>query len=128
MAATATSTPASTSTSTANDDKTMGIIAHVLLIFTWWLGPLILWVIKKDQKGFAEHHAREALNFGITVTIAYIALWIVATILAFITFGFTFFLPFLVWIAALVFGILGAMAANKGELYRYPVSLRLVKG
>lgn len=128
MAATATSTPASTSTSTANDDKTLGIVAHVLLILTWWLGPLILWVIKKDQKGFAEHHAREALNFGITLTLAYIVVLIVSTILAFITLGLTFMLPMLVWVAGVVFGILAAMSANKGELYRYPVSLRLVKG
>lgn len=126
MAATATSTPAST-TATANDDKTMGLVAHILMIFTWWLGPLILWIIKKEQKGFAEHHAREALNFGITITIAYIALWILSTILAFVLSGLTFFLPFLVWVAAVVFGILAAMAANKGEMYRYPFSLRLVK-
>lgn len=54
--------------------------------------------------------------------------FIISTILAFITFGLTFLLPMLVWVAGVIFGILGAMAANKGELYRYPVSLRLVKG
>lgn len=117
---------ASTTTTTAastSDEKTMGMVAHLLLIFTWWLGPLILFLVKKEQAGFAKDQAREALNFGITLTLVYIAAWV----LTLVTFGVLFFLPFLVLVAGLVFGILGCIAANKGESYRYPVSLRLVK-
>lgn len=128
MAAKATSTPASTTTATSNDDKTLGLVAHVLLIFTWWLGPLILWLVKRSTPGLAEANAREALNFGITLTIAYIALWILSVVLLFTGLFFLAFLPFLVSVAGLVFGILGALAANRGEVYHYPVSLRLVKG
>jgi uncharacterized protein len=124
MAATATTTPASTTaTSTSTDDKTMGILAHVLMIVTGFLGPLILYLVKKDQGGAAVHHAREALNFSILATIAYFVAWILTAV----SFGLLFFLPLLVWVGMLIFGIMGAMAANNGQLYRYPVSLRLVK-
>lgn len=124
MAANATTTHASTTaTSTSNEDNTMGLLAHVLLIVTWWLGPLILFLVKKDQGGRAVDNAKEALNFGITLTLVYIVLWILVAV----TFGLLFFLPMLVPLVGLIFGILGAMAANKGEVYRYPVSLRLVK-
>lgn len=125
MAATATTTPTSTGTATAtSNDNTLGMLAHVLLIFTWWVGPLILWIVKKEQgPSHAVDNAKEALNFGILLTIVYIATWILTAV----TFGLLFFLPFLVMVAALVFGILGALDANKGNVYRYPLSLRLIK-
>lgn len=124
-AATTTSTaPAPAPAASGSDEKTMALLAHILMIVTFWLGPLIIYLVRKNQPGFALDHAREALNFGITLTIAYIVLWIIT----FATFGLLFFLPFLAWVAALVFGIMACMAVNKGESYRYPVSLRLVKG
>lgn len=93
------------------------------MIFTYWLGPLILYIVKKDQPGFALDQAREALNFGITLSIA----MIVAYILMFATLGILFIVPAAVFIAGLVFGILACVAANKGQAYRYPFALRLVK-
>lgn len=117
-----TTTTAHASSTTASNENTMGMLAHLLMIFTWWLGPLILFLVKKDE-GFARGEAREALNFGITLTLAYIVCWV----LTLVTLGILFFLPFLVLVAGLVFGILGCIAANKGQPYRYPVNLRLVK-
>ena len=122
MAATATTaTATTTTTSTSNEDNTMGMLAHILMIITAWLGPLILYLVKKDQGGNAAANAKEALNFGITATLGYL----VGAILLFIVIGI--FVYIAVGIASLVFGILGALAANRGEVYRYPVSLRLVK-
>lgn len=120
---------AASSPGPSQDERTLGLAAHLLLIFTWWLGPLILWLVKKDQRGFAEHQAREALNFGITLTLAAVALAILSAILEAATLGVIPYdgLPGLVWVAGLVFGILAAVAANKGQAYAYPVSLRLVK-
>ena len=131
MAATATTTPASTGTATANNDNTLGLIAHVLLILTWWLGPLILWIVKKEQgPAHATENAKEALNFGITLTLVWVGLMILTFVLGIVTGGLGFVLGFFAWVpwvAGIIFGILGAMAANKGQVYRYPVSLRLVK-
>lgn len=120
---TATTTTTTTTATSNSDEKTMGMVAHLLMIFTWWIGPLILYLVKKDNPGFARDQAREALNFGITLTLAYIVTWV----LTLVTLGILFFLPFLVLVAGLVFGILACITANKGQGYRYPVNLRLVK-
>ena len=113
--------------SSGSDEKTMALLSHILMIVTMWLGPLIIYLVRKNQPGYALDNAREALNFGITLTIAYIAVSIIGTILAFVTFGMSFLLPGLVWVVGLVFGIMACMAVNKGESYRYPLALRLVK-
>ncbi|HZJ40034.1 MAG TPA: DUF4870 domain-containing protein, partial [Demequina sp.] len=85
------------------------------------VAPLIMWLIGKDKSTFVDQEAKEALNFGILA----IAVYVVSSILMFVLIGF------LTWaamaIVALIFGIQGAMKANKGESYRYPFSLRLVK-
>jgi len=83
----------------------------------------VIWLVFKGRGPFLEDQAKEALNFQITVVIAYIA----SGILAGVTLGVLFFLPFVVGVVALVFSILAAVAVNKGEWYRYPLTLRLVK-
>ena len=108
------------------DERTMALIAHLLGIITWFVGALVIWLINKDAnpaKSFATDQAKEALNFQITITIAFV----VAFILAAITLGILFFLPGLVGIANLVFCIIGGVKANNGEAYRYPFALRLIK-
>ena len=104
----------------------MALVAHLLGIFTWFVGALIIWLINKDaqpRKAFVIDQSREALNFQITLTIAFVA----AFILTVISFGILFFLPGLVGIAGLVFSIIAAVKANNGEAYRYPFALRLIK-
>ncbi len=105
----------------SKDDKTMAMLCHLLAIFTGFLGPLILWLIKKDQSAYVDQQGKEALNFQITVSIAAF----LSSLLMYVCIGFLA-LP-AVLIANLVFCIMGCVAANKGEPYRYPVSLRLVK-
>jgi uncharacterized protein len=107
------------------EQRTMALIAHLLGIVTWFVGPLIIWLISKDDanKGFVTDQAKEALNFQITLTIAYV----IAFILTVISLGLLFFVPTLVWIANLVFCILGGLKANNGEAYRYPFAIRLIK-
>jgi len=108
------------------DERTLALVAHLLGIVTWVIGPLIVWLVNKDAqpaKPFATDQAKEALNFQITIGIATIA----AVILTVISFGLLFFLPTLVWVVDLVFCILAAVKANNGETYRYPFTLRLIK-
>jgi len=99
----------------------MATLVHVLAIFTGFIGPLIIYLVKEDDP-FVRHHSAEALNFSISVTIAYI----VSGILIIVLIGLIL-LP-LVWIGALVFQIQAAMAANRGEWYRYPFNIRMVPG
>jgi uncharacterized Tic20 family protein len=91
------------------------------------LGPLILWLVKKDTMPFVEDQAKEALNFNITLGI----IGIVLTIITVVTFGIgavlTVPLGILLGIAWLVLTIMAGLKANEGQYYRYPFALRLVK-
>ena len=106
-----------------DEEKTWALLAHLGGIIFSFLAPLVVWLVFKGRGPYLDDQAKEALNFQITVVIAYIA----SGILAGITFGVLFFLPFVVGVVALVFSILAAVAVNKGEWYRYPLTLRLVK-
>jgi uncharacterized Tic20 family protein len=99
----------------------MAMLAHLLGILIGFLGPLIIWLIKKDQSPFVDDQGKEALNFQITLIIGYV----IGGATSVICIGFVI-LP-AVWIAGLILAIMGAMAASKGEAYRYPLTLRLVK-
>ncbi len=106
----------------AGDDKTMCLLAHILIIFTGFVGPLILWLIKGKESAVIEDQAKEALNFGITVTIAgFIAGATTAILIGFLL------LP-VVCLAGLILPIMAAVAVSNGNLnYRYPFALRLIK-
>jgi len=108
------------SSSPSKDDINLALLAHLLGIVTGFVGALILWLVKKDSP-FVTHHSLEALNFQITMAIAYVVCWL----LMFIVIGILL-MP-LLFIGNLVFCILAAMAASRGEMYRYPFALRLLK-
>jgi len=114
--------PAPTGTAPA-DQRTMALVAHILGIFTWFIGPLIIWMINKDDssKSFVTDQAKEALNFQITITIA----MLINFVLMIVIIGGL--LAPLVGILNLVFCIIAAVKANNGEAYRYPFTLRLIK-
>ena len=104
------------------DPKTMAMLAQLLGIFTGFLGPLIIFLVNGDKDPFVKHHSTEALNFHLTVLIAEV----VSAVLMLVLIGFLTF--FVVWIVALVFSIQATIAANRGEWYRYPISIRFVSG
>ena len=91
------------------------------------VGPLVIWLIKKDTMPFAADQAKEALNFNITLLIIGVILFLVTLL----TFGIgvllTGPLAVLLAIAWLVLTIIAALKANEGVAYRYPFTLRLVK-
>lgn len=107
-----------------SDERTMGMLAHILGAVTSFVGPLIIWLIKKDESPFVNDQGKEALNFQITVVIGYV----VSLIMSFLPIVqcLAFLLYPAVWVASLVFGILGGLEANKGKAYRYPFALRLI--
>lgn len=102
------------------DDKNIAVLTHLAgTIFSIFPG-LIVWLLKKDENTYITGQAKEALNFQITLLIAYF----VSTILAFILIGFL--LMGIIWIANIILCIIAAIAASKGENYRYPFALRLI--
>ncbi|MEO6170835.1 MAG: DUF4870 domain-containing protein [Lysobacter sp.] len=91
------------------------------------LGPLIIWLIHKDDMPFVNDQAKEALNFNITVGIVVLGLLLVGTVLLIILIGFLFyFAAFAVGIYWLVMTVIAAIKSNEGVAYRYPMTLRLV--
>jgi uncharacterized protein len=109
------------------EERQWAMFAHLsalagILVGGWggFIGPLVIWLVKKDTMPFVADQAKEALNFNITALIAFIICWM----LLFVLVGFLL-LPLLA-IAWLVLVIIAAMKANEGVAYRYPVALRLI--
>ena len=99
------------------------MLTHLSGILLGFIVPLVIWLTNKDkpEKAWLNEQAKEALNFQILIAIAYVA----CTILVVILIG-GLLLP-VVWLVNLIFCILAGVAVNKGENYRYPFSLRLIK-
>lgn len=104
-------------------ERSTSMWTQVGAIFTAWIVPLIVFLVKKDESPFIREQARQSLNFQLTLIIAYI----IADILAVITFGIGGILFLVIWVVALVFMILAAVAANKGEVYKVPMSIQFIK-
>ena len=97
------------------------ISSFLFIPFGHLLGPLVIWLIKRQEHAFIDEQGKEALNFQITMTIGMIA----ASFLSVILIGLLLY-P-VIGILILIFCIQGAMAASKGEEYKYPFALRLIQ-
>ena len=102
------------------DQRLWATLAHLSGLVLSIIGPLVIYLLMKDRGRFVRSQALEALNFQITVLIAVI----VSSALIFVLIGLVL-LP-IVGVAAFVLMILAGIAANRGEEYRYPLTLRLV--
>lgn len=101
-------------------DTNMAVLAHILGIFLGFIGPLIIYLVKPEE-GYVKTQAKEALNFWITITIGYV----IGGVLTFILIGGL--IMAVAGIYGLIMAIIAAMACSKGEDYRYPFAIRLVK-
>lgn len=103
-----------------SNDKNIAVLTHIGGIFFSFVPALIVWLLKKDDSAYLGAQAREALNFQITMIIAYMA----AGVLAWVLIGFLLY-PIL-WLVNLVLCIMAAINVSKGEDYQYPFALRLI--
>ena len=91
-----------------------------------FVGPLVVWLIKKDTMPFVDEQGKEALNFNITCAIAFLILIVFSVM----TLGIGLLLTVPLWVAVgifwLVVTIIAAVKVSNGEHYRYPISLRLI--
>ncbi len=104
-------------------------VAAALLAFAGYVvplgniaGPAAVWLAKRDDSDFVEHHAREALNFQISITLY----MVVASALMFVLIGFVLAPIILVFDVVVI--IIAALRASRGEAYEYPLCLRLISG
>ena len=105
----------------SSDEKTMAILSHILTIVSSFIAPLVIYLIKKDESSYVAEHAKESLNFQITMFILYI----ISGILIFILVGFL--LIWLLSIANFVLVIIATIKASENKMYRYPFNFRLIK-
>jgi uncharacterized Tic20 family protein len=109
-----------------SEERNWAVLCHLsslLAMVTLGAGiiaPTVLWLMKKDESEFIDDQGKEALNFGITVLLA----WIVCIPFTFIIIGFA--MMGIVLVTWFIFAIIAALAASRGENYRYPFSLRLI--
>jgi len=99
------------------DQRTYALFMHLGSLFVGFLVPLVMWLIKKDESPFIDDHGRKLMNWNISLIIYSIVSFVL--ILVFIGILMLFALVLL----HLIFSILGAVAANKGESYTYPLSI-----
>jgi uncharacterized Tic20 family protein len=117
--------------SAAGDDRLWGALAHFSALAMYFtgighiVGPMIIWLWKRDTSAFAGEEAKEAMNFNISVTIyaaaaAVLCLTIILIPIALMLFG-------IIHVFQVVCIIIGGLKASDGRPFRYPLNLRLVK-
>jgi len=104
-----------------------GLLTSAIGGWGFFLGPLVIWLVKKDTMPFVADQAKEALNFNITVSGVFLALLVLSLLTLGIGFLITLPIMLIVGIAALVLIIMAAIKANDGIAYRYPFTIRLIK-
>jgi len=115
-------------TAIPRDARKWAMLCHIIALvgllgngIGFVLGPLLVWMIKKEDHPFVDEQGKEAVNFQLTMML----LAIVCSFLILVVVGL-FLLPIVI-IVAVVFSVIGAIKANEGEHYRYPFALRLIK-
>ncbi|WP_077325638.1 DUF4870 domain-containing protein [Virgibacillus siamensis] len=106
---------------TNSDERLFAMLIYLLSFFVPILGPLIIWLLKREESDFIDYHGKEYFNFLISYTVYSI----VCTILMIILIGFV--LIFIIGFAAFIFTIIALVKAYGGEKYRIPFIFRLIR-
>lgn len=100
------------------DEKNLGLLSHIITLISSFIAPLIIYILKKNESEFVAAHAKESLNFQITVVIA-------CTICFISIIGILFL--WVVGIYAFILVLVATIRASEGRLYKYPFCIRLLK-
>ena len=116
----------------SSEDRLIGAIVHPAGGFTWFLAPLIIYLVQQDRKSLAAWHAREAFNFQLSTTIYYLlpcplfCLTFVDISLLPFAVGLPFLFMFVVLLFELVVVILASIAAYRGQFFRCPLNIPFI--
>lgn len=105
-----------------SDSRGWAAAAHLGTFVIGFIAPLVIWLIKRDEDAFVEYHAREALNFQLSLMIYMLVSFLAVLILIGIV------MIAVVGIFAFVVIIIAGVKAAGGEFYRYPLSIRFISG
>ncbi|SEF01202.1 DUF4870 domain-containing protein [Ruania alba] len=114
------------------DDRTIAILAHLSPIiamivsigFVSIAGPLLVWLIWRDRGPLVRNAAASSFNFHLTVWVAMVVGWIMVFTVILLPLGL--FLIFIPGLIQLIFSIIGAVRASRGEVYSYPFQIRIL--
>jgi uncharacterized Tic20 family protein len=124
----------------ASDERILALLCHLGGLFTWIVMPLVLWVVKKAESPFIDHHGKEAINFQLFLTLPYFLILGAASVVAIagVT-GEMDSATAILWgvvctglfgaltVYEIVVAIVATIAAARGKLFRYPCTLRLIR-
>jgi uncharacterized Tic20 family protein len=107
----------------SSDDRILGVLSHLLAIVPGIgiFGPLVIYLLRRNESSFVAANAKESLNFQITIIIA----CIISFILVVVVIG-----AILLWVLGIlnvVLVIVATVKASENKIYRYPFNLRLIK-
>lgn len=102
----------------SSDERTLAILSHILSFAAGFLAPLIIYLLKKDESPYVAAHAKESLNFQLTILLLIFGLAI--TVIG-------IFLIWIVGLGATALIIIATVKASENKLYKYPFNLRLIK-
>ncbi len=134
MSETFTETPP---TAASSEERQWGMFAHLSSLVAIWfgylgfLGPLIIWLIKKNEMKFVDDQGKEALNFHLNMLVLGYGVVLLGVPLAILTLGLGTILvvpmAIAVFVYSIVMSVIAAIKANAGEAYRYPYIIRVIK-
>ncbi|WP_078592780.1 DUF4870 domain-containing protein [Evansella clarkii] len=102
------------------EERIIAMLIYLVSFVTTFIGPLVIWLVKKNDSEFIDYHGREYLNFLITMTVYSI----ISAILVVVLIGLL--LLWIIGIAALILTIVAAIKAYEGEHYRFPFIFRIL--
>ena len=107
----------------SSDERLLALLMHLLALVSGFIGPLVIWVVKKDDSPCIDQHGQEALNFQLSILIYSLPI----AVIAFLTCGLGALL-LLPLFALIVTGcVLAAMQGHRGEACNYPLTIRLLQ-
>lgn len=106
---------------TTNDERMFAMLIYLTSLVTTIIGPILIWLLKREESEFIDYHGKEYLNFIISFAVYGFA----ASALMVIAVGFL--LAPIVGVVAFIFTIIAAVKSYNGELYRIPLIFRLIK-
>ena len=105
------------------EEQNFTSLGNILGIIIGFISPLIFWLIYKDRSKFVDTNLKSALNFQLTMIVA----WIAAGILSAVTFGILTILYLVIAVLLLIFCIMAFVKTRNGEDYKYPLSIPFIK-
>lgn len=103
------------------EERLFATAIYAISYFTAFIGPIVIWILKKDESSFVDFHGKQYLNF----TLSFLIYYLISGILALLLIGFL-----LIWILGIlqvVFTIVAAIKAFEGKEYEIPFTIKFFR-